>query len=371
MRGTISKRGKQSWRLKFDLDRDQSGERRTRYVTVKGTRRDAEAELARLLDAAHKGILPEASTVTVGGYLRQWLDGKDLSPRSREQYLDIIERQINPILGLTKLQKLKPMDVKVWLGGLQARDGRKLHARTIRHAYRVLHGALVEAVKLDLISRNVADAVTPPKVNADEVQILDADQIAAVLDALKGSRLHPIAALAFATGMRRGELLALRWCNVDLDRATIKVEHSLEQTKAGLRFKGPKSKHGRRSISLPPSAVTTLNKHRREQLEIRMALGMGKPDADALVFCNHDGTPISPNSFSVTWGTAIKRAGFDATFHACRHSHASALISAGIDVVSVARRLGHSSPVITLSTYAHLFENKDDTAADAIEKILK
>jgi integrase len=176
-------------------------------------------------------------------------------------------------------------------------------------------------------------------------------QIAAVLDALKGSRLYPVASLALATGMRRGELLALRWCNVELDRSVLKVEHSLEQTKAGLRFKGPKSKHGRRSISLPPSAVAMLNKHRREQLEIRMALGMGKPDADALVFCNHHGEPISPNLLTVVWAQALARSGLPkVTFHALRHSHASALISEGIDVVSVARRLGHSSPVITLST---------------------
>ena len=98
-----------------------------------------------------------------------------------------------------------------------------------------------------------------------------------------------------------------------------------------------------------------------------MALGMGKPKPDALVFCNYDGTPISPNSFSVTWGTTISRAGLpDVTFHACRHSHASALIAAGIDVVSVSRRLGHSSPVITLGTYAHLFQNTDTRAAEAI-----
>ena len=168
------------------------------------------------------------------------------------------------------------MDVKVWLGGLQARDGRKLHPRTIRHAYRVLHGALVEAVKLDMVSRNVADAVTLPEVEADKVEILDADQIAAVLDALKGSRLHPIAALAFATGMRRGELLALRWCMLISTARRLEFEHSLDQTKAGLRFKGPKSKHGRRSISLPPSTVSVLNKHRHEQLEIRMALGHGE-----------------------------------------------------------------------------------------------
>jgi integrase len=172
--------------------------------------------------------------------------------------------------------------------------------------------------------------------------------------------------------MRRGELLALRWQNVNLGRATIRVGHSLEQTSTGLRFKSPKSKYGRRVISLPQSAVSTLSQHRKEQLEFRMALGMGKPKPDALVFCNYDRTPISPNSFSVTWGTTISRAGLpDVTFHACRHSHASALIAAGIDVVSVSRRLGHSSPVITLGTYAHLFQNTDTRAAEAIEQVLK
>lgn len=350
---------------------DERGKRCIRYVTVKGKRADAEAELARLLNETHRGVLPDTSKGTLAAYLQSWLDGKELSPRSVEQYRDIIERQINPVLGKVELQKLRPVEVKAWLGGLRGRDGRKLHARTVRHAYRVLHAALAEAVKLDMIARNVADAVTPPKIEAAEVEILDADQIAAALDALSGSRLYPIAVLALASGARRGELLALRWQNVDLERAIIKIEHSLEQTKAGLRFKSPKSKYGRRSISLPPSAVAMLYRHRKEQLEIRMALGMGKPDADALVFCNHDGTPISPNSLSVTWGATIKQAGLpDVTFHALRHTHASALIAGKLDVVKISRRLGHSSPVITLSTYAHMFDNEDDGAAAAIEKVL-
>ena len=370
MRGNITRRGKRSWRIKFDIEPDRTATAGS-DTTLKAP--------ARTLRQSSPGCSMQPTGVSWSiprrsrsAYLASWLDGKDLSPRSREQYLDIIVRQIAPVLGKIEFQRLKPVDVKAWLGGLRARDGRKLNARTVRHAYRVLHGALAEAVKLDLIARNVADAVTPPKIEAEEVEILDADQIAAVLDALRGSRLHPIAALAFATGMRRGELLALRWQNVDLGRAMIKVEHSLEQTKAGLRFKPPKSKYGRRSISLPQSAVAKLSQHRKEQLELRMALGMGKPESDALVFCNHDGTPISPNSVSVTWGTAVSRAGLpDVTFHACRHSHASALIAAGIDVVSVSRRLGHSSPVITLGTYAHLFQSTDTRAAEAIEKVLK
>ena len=202
--------------------------------------------------------------------------------------------------------------------------------------------------------------------------VKEAHEKIAVLDALKNSRLYPIASLALATGMRRGELLALRWRNVDLDLAMLKVEHSLEQTKAGLRFKSPKSTHGRRSISLPSSAVTLLNKHRREQLELRMALGMGKPDADALVFCNHHGEPISPNLLTVLWSQAVTRHRLPrVTFHALRHTHASALIDAKLDVVKISRRLGHSSPVITLATYAHLFGDGDDGAAAAIERVLK
>jgi integrase len=194
----------------------------------------------------------------------------------------------------------------------------------------------------------------------------------AVREALKGSRLGPIVNLGLATGCRLGELLSLRWR--DLDGSTLTIERSLEQTKAGLRFKSPKTKHGRRKITLPPSAVLDLDKHRREQLELRMLLGLGKPPADALVFCNYDGSPLAPGKLSVQWNRAIRRIpGIPpVTFHSFRHCHASALIKAGVDVVSVSRRLGHSSPVITLKVYAHLFgDSTQDKAAEAIERMLK
>ena len=366
-------RGKRSWRLKFDVER-KDGARQIRYVTVKGTKKDAEAELARLLNDAHKGTLIDPSKVTVADYLRSWLDGQtDLSPVSVERYKDIVERQTIPIIGEIELQKLKPIHIRDWLSGMLKRGGCRgdgtLSARSVNHALRVIRTALAAAVKLELLSRNVAAIVDAPKVEVDEIEILDAGQIATVLDALRGSRLHPIASLALASGCRRGELLALRWS--DIDRAVLKVERSLEQTRAGLRFKGPKSKNGRRSISLPPFAVTMLDAHRREQLELRMKLGMGKPKLDALVFCNHDGEPIAPNHLSVMWRRAI--AGLDVpkvTFHALRHSHASALIAEGVDLVTISKRLGHASANFTLSVYAHLFRKTDDTAATAIEKAL-
>ena len=322
-----------------------------------------------MLNDAHKGMLVDPSKCTVRAWLDQWLTGKDLSPRSREQYADLINRMIAPLLGEIELQKLKPLDVKRWLDGLRGRDGHKLHPRTIRHAYRVLHGALAEAVKLDMVSRNVTVSVAPPKIVTTEKEILNASQITGVLDMLKGSRLYPIASLAVATGMRRGELLALRWRNVDLTKCVLRVEASLEQTKGSLRFKAPKSAKGLRSISLPKSAVAMLSEHRREQLEIRLSLGLGKPSEDALVFCNGSGEPISPNCLTVQWSQAISRTGLKVSFHSLRHSHASALIAAGIDVVSVSRRLGHSSPSITLDVYSHLFRETDSAAAEAIERV--
>jgi integrase len=139
-----------------------------------------------------------------------------------------------------------------------------------------------------------------------------------------------------------------------------------------LRFKAPKTKHGRRAVSLPPGAVAALRDHRRKQLELRMALGLGRPEPGALVFCSADGSPLSPDNLSRDWGRACKALGLpQVTFHALRHTHVSALIAANVDVVQISRRIGHSSPAVTLRIYAHLFKSADTAAADAIEAALR
>jgi integrase len=349
-----------------------NSKRRYHTATVRGTRKQAEEELTKLLAAADKGMLVDPTKLTMASYLRGWLDSKgDLSPLSRQGYSVIIERQIIPTIGEVELQKLKPADVAAWLTVMrQGRHGQRA-PRTIIHAYRVLRAALQAAVRHDMVGRNVADNVDPPKPQKREVAILKATEVPAVLEALKGHRLYPMVALALSTGARRSEILALRWCDVDLKHSTLKIEHSLEQTKAGLRLKSPKTENGKRSIVLPSFAVDMLNEHRKAQLELRLQLGIGKPEAEAYVFSNHDGSPISPNNFSVMWHRAVAQAGLPKrTFHSLRHSHASALIHAGLDVVRVSRQLGHSNPTITLSTYAHEFKEGDSGAADAIGKVL-
>lgn len=199
MRGNITRRGKESWRLKFDAQPDATGKRRFYTVTVRGTRKDAERELARLLDQAHGGRLVDQSRDTVATYLRAWLEGQhDLAPTTMERYRDIIERQTIPFIGGIELQKLKPVHVRDWLAKLRnagCRGDRQLSAQSVACAYRVLRAALRAGVQLEVISRNVAEAVPPPKLDDNEVEILDAKQIATVLTALKADRIYPIVAL--------------------------------------------------------------------------------------------------------------------------------------------------------------------------------
>jgi integrase len=162
--------------------------------------------------------------------------------------------------------------------------------------------------------------------------------------------------------------LALRWRNVDLDNKVISIREAIEQTKArGISFKVPKTKNSVRDLSLPDIVVAALRDLRRQQLEFRVALGLGKLQDDALVFSRPDGSPHSPRAFTKEWADKAESLGVpEITLHALRHTHASHLIDAGIDVVKISRRLGHASPTVTLTIYAHLFRKRDDKSTDAI-----
>ena len=221
---------------------------------------------------------------------------------------------------------------------------------------------------MGLIAVNPLSAVEPPRVEAQEIEILSEQQARDLLRTLRGRSFYLVAALGLATGMRRGEMLALRWKDVDLDGAKLKVEQSLEQTRAGLRFKSPKTKHGRRSISLPTWIVADLRHHWKAHQEHRLKLGMGRSPDDGLVLGSWDGAPRHPDALSRNWARLIRELKLPkVTLHALRHTHASQLIASGMDVLTISRRLGHGSPTITLSVYGHLFSNTDDRAAKVMD----
>jgi integrase len=194
-----------------------------------------------------------------------------------------------------------------------------------------------------------------------------------LLDNLRGKRLYVQAVLALTTGMRLGEILALKEHRAHLDRGVVEVREALEETKAkGIVFKTPKSKAGRRDITLPDIAIEALREHRKQLLELRMKLGLGKLPDDALLFANLDGGPLRPSAISSDWGELAERIGMpEITFHALRHTHASQLIANGVDIVTISKRLGHAKPSVTLAIYAHMFTSDDSKAAAAIDAALK
>jgi integrase len=313
--------------------------------------------------------------------LAQWEASGAINDKTAERYRELIENQIAPFpIGAKMLQRLKPIDVEAWHTELRA-EGRKdgkggVSSRTIGHAHRILSKALKEAVKFDLTVRNAAgrDGQRAPKVDAQEVDIVPAGKIADIVNKLRGRAIFPKVVLALFAGMRRGEIVALRWRNVDLAGKVISVRESIEETKQhGPRFKATKTRSGLRDISLPDIVIETLMEHRRQQLEQRLAMGLGKPPADALVFPSlPDGGPQYPRNLSGEWKEACALVDIDppVTFHALRHTHASQLIAAAVDVVTVSIRLGHASPQITLQVYAHLWKKRDDQAAAAINSAI-
>jgi integrase len=278
--------------------------------------------------------------------------------------------------SVRQLKHTRALERERWHNTLIAggrKDGKALSARTVGHAHRLLGKALQEAVKHCLIVKNAASLEKPPKVDEEEVQIIAADRLGELLDRVAGHRLYPYVVLALFCGLRRAEVVALRWAHVDLEHKILKVREAIEETDAyGKRVKAPKSKAGKRDLVMPDIVVEALRKHRQAQLEQRLKLGMGKPaDSDLLFPGDLEGGLLSLQWLGNSWGAFAKMIGMpDIKFHALRHTHASQLIAAGVDVVTVSKRLGHAKPTTTLNIYAHLYQQKDDRAAAAVNEAL-
>jgi integrase len=381
MKGHVRERSPGRWAIVID-EPSEGGKRKQRWHSFKGTKREAQAKLHELIASIRKGDYVEPSKLTVAEYVRgriaQWAAAGEISPKTTERYTELLDNQIVPHLGTKSIQKLRPADIESWHTALKS-GGRKdggggVSNRTIGHAHRVLSKALRDAVRHNVAIKNVAAEEGAPAVNADEMIILTPEQVKELPVKLKDQRIYARAITALHTGIRPQELLALRWSSktVDLEAKTITISEALEGTKKhGLRFKAPKTKAGRRQITLPDIVVDALREHRRQQLEQRMVLGLGKLPDDALVFPALSGGPHSPDAFSAEWRDAADKIGLQGIpLYSLRHTHASLLIDKGVDVVTISKRLGHASPAITLKVYAHLFRKDDSKAADAINRAL-
>jgi integrase len=376
MTGHIRRRSEHSWELKFDLGTDPlTGKRVTKYRSFQGTKKAAQLELAKLIARADDGTMLDPSKTTLAEFLDRWESwaATQVSAKTLERYSELLRHQVRPHLGATRIQKLRAVNFVELYGKLQQAkpEGAGLAPRTIGHVHRLMHRVMNYAVKWDMLRSNPVSAADPPRVERAEIEILDAEQIKTVLHSLRGHVLYPVIVLALATGARRGELVALRWGDIDLDTSKVRIERSLEQTNAGLSVKAPKTKAGRRVVTVPASIAAELRKHWRQQQEQRLLLGLGKATPDDLVFARPGGVPWPPDALTGDWARAVRvRKLPRVTLHALRHTHVSQLIACGLDVVTVSRRIGHSNPTVTLGVYAHLFGNTDERAAEIVDQAM-
>jgi integrase len=371
MKGNLTRRGKNSWRLKFDaVGRDPAtGKRDIKYVTIRAaTRKQAQAEAAKILAAEVTGQFVDPSAETVADFIERWLTTwakQNVSGKTYERYADLLRNHVTSRIGATPIQRLRAADLQAIYAAMAG-----LSDRTRLHTHRVIHRMLRHAEQWGVVHQNVARRVDAPAVRATEIEVLTPPQVQAVLATLEGRTLYPIVAVALGSGARRGELLALRWQDVDLEAGTMRIERALEQTKSGgITVKLPKTRTGKRVITLAPATVDVLRSHRAAVQAQRLALGQGKIAPTLPVFATLDGAIRSPNSVTKEWALVAKRLGIGATFHSLRHTHASTLIASGLDVLTISRRLGHGSPSITLNTYGHLFR-PDDRAAEIMQRAL-
>jgi integrase len=371
MKGHLRERTPGHWAIILDLPDPATGKRRRKWHSFAGNKRQAQIECARLISDMKGGTYLEPSKTTFAQFLEHWLDHvkSQISPRSHERYCEIVRKNIIPALGAIFLSKLRPAQISAFYSKALAggrRDGKGgLAPTTVVYMHRLIKQALGQAVRWELLTRNVADAVDPPKVERGSLSTYDMAQTVKLLDELRGSRLRLPVLLGVMCGLRRGEIVALRWSHVDLAAGKMAVVESAEQTAGGVRYKPPKSGRGR-TVALSAMVMTELRQHRLAQAEELLRLGVRASDA-TFVYTRQDGEPMQPRSLSQMWST-ITTTLPRIRFHDLRHAHATHMLAAGVHPKVASERLGHSRVGITLDLYSHVLPGMQEDAAARVDE---
>lgn len=372
--GTIYQRKDGLWIGELMVGQKTDGRRDVRTVSAK-TQGEARDRLDAIRRLVQQGQLAEPHKLTVGDLLDQWLeDGvtRGLRPKTLASYRQIVRCYLAPPLGRVKARDLRPEHVRRVLAAMVQR---RLSATTARYTLMVLHAALRLAVRMELLGRNVADAVRPPKRVRAKLTPPTPGQAAQLLNAAVATedRLAALWAVGIFSGCRPGELLALRWEDVHLDVGSIVIRRNLTKVNGSPpQFVDPKTAGGRRSVSIPPEAVTALQLHRQRQEDERLALGADYRN-QGLVFSTQTGSPLSARNVVRAFKRLLVHAGLPATirWYDLRHGHATALLVAGVHPKVASERLGHSTVMLTLDTYSHVVEGMDADAALKVQRAIR
>lgn len=335
------------------------------------TRAEVARKLREALKAKDDGVLIPGDRLAVAQYLPSWLEAIKSSVRDTTytRYEGLLRLHAVPMLGKLPLSKLSPQH----LAALYAdRLSAGLHPTTVGHLHRVLHLALGQAAKWGLLIRNPVDLVSPPKAERSEMQTLSPEEAQRFLQAAAEDRLSALYVVALTTGMRQGEMLALRWDAVDLDRTVLEVRATVHRTRQGFVFSPPKTAKSRRQVLLTPLAVAALRRHKAAQAEERLRLGAAWDGTFDLLFGNEIGRPIEPQNLARrSYRRILDRAGLTyRPFHSLRHSAATLLLGRNVHPAIVASLLGHARVSTTLDVYSHALPTMQQAATEAMQAVL-
>jgi integrase len=366
MRGHIKERSPGHWAIVIDVN--DNGRRKRKWHSFVGNKRGAQAECNRLLAATQSGAINAApARLTLAAFMERWLLHMvtQTSPATHYRYSSVVRSNIVPLLGGTALSRLQPEQIAQGLAKMMEGG---LSPETTRFVRKVLRQACEQATRWNLIARNPCDAVDPPKVEKRRMTVLDEAGMASLLERARGSELYIPTLLAITCGLRRGEIAALRWKAVDLSTGRLHVVASTEQIGVNVREKETKSGKSR-CVILPGVTIEELRQHKRQQAEHLLCFGVRQGD-DRHVCTRADGSAWVPLVMTKAFGALLEGTGIG-RLHDLRHSHATALLSAGVHLKVAAERLGHASIAITADLYSHVSDTMQSDAAARIDEGLR
>jgi integrase len=371
MRGSITKRGKTSWRLQLYTGVGPDGKLRRHTETIKGRKSDAQRRLTELLASLDKGVYTPPGKLTVADLLNQWLDGyvkTNCSQRTLDGYQSIATKHLIPALGQHQLKHLNQQHIQSYYG--KAVDVEKLSSRTVHHQHRVLSQALKYAVRQGYLGRNPCDLVDPPSPKGKSMTTLTQSEVTDLLITAQDNYYYPVIYTAVSTGLRQAELLGLRWRDVDIAARSISVNQVLYKRRGIYQFNAPKTEHSRRRLRMTDKLAQFLGEYRLEREHLYHKLGK-TITLDDLVFANVEGKPIDPSFLSHSFGKIVRKASLkNIRFHDLRHTFASLMLKKGIAPKVISEALGHSSVAFTMDVYSHILPGMQEEAMALLDEIL-
>lgn len=370
MRGHIRKRGSGTWTVVVSLGTDPStGKRKRKWISVRGTKNEAEQVLTKILAQRDTGLEISGRNTRAREWFEHWVAEvlpKRVRPSTLAGYSSLVKNHLIPSLGSIKLSDLSATHLEAMISAMRNKG---LSENTCRHAWVVVGRSLKDAERRGLVSRNVARLLDPPRVEKFEIDLPSKRQVQEIIESTP-SELRILFDLMSRTGVRRGEALAIRWDDVDLDSATLSVVRSARRASAGVVvFEQPKTARGRRAVALDDYCVRILRAHRAEQLERIVGLGPDYGD-QSVVFTNEVGEPIDPDVATRRFKKAAKSVGLENTrLQDLRHFHATELMAADVHPKIVQERLGHSSVAFTLDRYSHVGASMQRDAVKRLESL--